>query len=259
MRKYETRLNPHERARREKAHSRAHPLPPAAQTAAIVPAAGKGLRLPGGVAKQFRNLDGIPLFHHCLLRIARSGLVGRLVVVVPPDAEPPALPGGLEVEVRVVPGGARRQDSVRNGLAAAGEATSWVLVHDGARPLPTADLMERCLRGAAETGASIAALRVVDTVKLGDEAGFVQQTHPREGLWLAQTPQVARRELLARALEWAGANDFAGTDEASLLEAIGVRVRLVEGIAQNVKVTTPGDMERAAWLLECEQRASGCV
>ena len=161
----------------------------------------------------------------------------------------------MEVAVEVVEGGARRQDSVRNGLDLLGEDVSWVVVHDGARPLVTPDIMERCLIGAAETGAAIAALPVVDTVKTGDAQGFIEETRPREGLWLAQTPQVARRELLARAMEWADANDFEGTDEAALLEAVGVRVKLVEGSAQNIKVTTPGDIERAARLMELEQGA----
>lgn len=230
-------------------------LPNPDETAAIVPAAGKGLRLPGVVAKQFRNLEGKPLFHHCLLRIARTGLLGRIVVAVPAGSGPPELPDGMEVEVCVVEGGARRQDSVRNGLAALGEGVSWVVVHDGARPLVTRKLIERCLLGAAETGAAIAALRVVDTVKMGDAEGFIEATRPREGLWLAQTPQVARRELLTRAMAWADANDFEGTDEAALLEAVGVRVKLVEGSAENIKVTTPGDMERAARLMELERHA----
>ena len=230
-------------------------LPKPDETAAIVPAAGRGLRLPGAVAKQFRSLVGKPLFHHCLLRIARAGLIGRIVVAVPPDSDPPDLPDGLGVAVEVVEGGARRQDSVKNGLAALGDDVSWVVVHDGARPLVTPDLVERCLLGAAETGASIAALRVVDTVKMGDREGFIEETRPREGLWLAQTPQVAKRELLVRAMKWAEANDFEGTDEAALLEAIGVRVKLVEGSAQNIKVTTLGDMERAARLMQLEKHA----
>lgn len=230
-------------------------LPDPDETAAIVPAAGKGLRLPGAVAKQFRSLAGKPLFHHCLLRIARTGLVGRIVVAVPPGSDPPDLPDGMEVAVEVVEGGASRQNSVRNGLAALGDGVSWVVVHDGARPLVTRELLERCLIGAAETGASIAALRVVDTVKMGDSEGFIESTRPREGLWLAQTPQVARRELLERAMAWAEAGGFEGTDEAALLEAVGVRVKLVEGSAANIKVTTHGDMERAARLMELEKHS----
>ena len=92
-------------------------------------------------------------------------------------------------------------------------------------------------------------------MKAGDAEGYIEATRPREGLWLAQTPQVARRELLARAMAWADANDFEGTDEAALLEAVGVRVKLVEGSAENIKVTTPGDMERAARLMELERHA----
>ena len=230
-------------------------LPAPAEAAAIVPAAGKGLRLPGAVAKQFQILAGKPLFHHCLLRIARTGLVGRIVLALPPGTAPPELPEGIGVEVQVAEGGARRQDSVRNGLDLLGDDVSWVVVHDGARPLVTPDLIERCLIGAVETGAAIAALPVVDTVKTSDADGFIEATRPREGLWLAQTPQAARRELLVRAMEWADANDFEGTDEAALLEAVGVRVKLVEGSAQNIKVTTPGDIERAARLMGLEKYA----
>ena len=230
-------------------------LPDPDEIAAIVPAAGKGLRLPGAVAKQFQILAGKPLFHHCLLRVARTGLVGRVVLAIPPGTDPPELPEGIGVEVQVVEGGPRRQDSVRNGLDLLEDDVSWVVVHDGARPLVTRDLVERCLLGAAETGAAIAALRVVDTVKMGDAEGFIESTRQREGLWLAQTPPAARRELLARAMEWADANDFEGTDEAALLEAVGVRVKLVEGSAENIKVTTPGDIERAARLMELEKYA----
>lgn len=228
-------------------------LPAPEEVAAVVPAAGRGLRLPGAVEKQFRLLAGRPLFHHCLLRIAQEGLVGRIVLAVPSLLRPPPIPGGVGVDLQIVEGGARRQDSVRNGLAALPEGVGWVVVHDGARPLLPPGLVERCLRGAAETGASAAAVRVVDTVKEADAEGYVERTRPRARLWLAQTPQAARRALLWRALAWAEANGFEGTDEAALLEAIGVRVKLVEGGAQNIKVTTPGDMERAARLLGAER------
>ena len=226
-------------------------LPKPEETAAVVLAAGRGSRLPGAVEKQFRELAGRPLFHHALLRIAGEGLVGRIVLAIPSGSEPPPLPHGLETVVEVVEGGARRQDSVANGLAAVGDA-AWVVVHDAARPLLPGGLTARCLLGAAGTGASIAAARVADTVKAAGAEGFIERTVPRESLWLAQTPQVARRELLARALASAEARRFEGTDEAALLEAIGVRVRLVEGCARNVKVTTPEDLALAARLLEAE-------
>ncbi len=229
-------------------------MPHPDQVAAIVPAAGQSARLPGTAAKQFRNLAGVPLFHHALSRVACSGLVGAIVLVVPPSLNPPALPDGMGVDVKIVEGGARRQDSVRNGLAALRDDAAWVVVHDGARPLLPQGLVERCLLAAAETGASAAALRVVDTVKVGDAEGYVERTRPREGLWLAQTPQVARRELLARALTWAEANRFNGTDEAALLEATGVRVKLVESCAENLKVTMPQDLQCAEWLLGAEKR-----
>ena len=220
-------------------------IPPPEKVGAVVPAAGLGERMPGPVAKQFRLLAGIPLLHHTLLRLAAEGRVGSMVLVLPPyGMDSFEVPEGLTVSVRVVAGGARRQDSVANGLAALPEGAEWVAVHDGARPLLPSGLIEACLAGALESGASIAALPVSDTLKRAGSGDFVAETVPRESLWLAQTPQVARRDLLERAMRLAAENDFQATDEAALLEAAGVRVKLVPGARSNLKITTPGDL---AW------------
>ncbi len=225
-------------------------IPSAEKVGAVVPAAGQGARLPGPVAKQFRLLAGVPVLHRTLARIAGDRRIGHLVLVLPPSEwrsfEPP---GELPLPVHPVAGGARRQDSVANGVAALPDEVEWVVVHDGARPLLPAGLVEACLAGARETGACIAALPISDTVKRADKESFQRETLPRDELWLAQTPQVARRDLLVRALETAAAGGVEGTDEAALLEAIGVRVKLVPGSRMNLKITTPEDMALAeAWL-----------
>jgi 2-C-methyl-D-erythritol 4-phosphate cytidylyltransferase len=214
--------------------------------------------LPGAVAKQFRPLAGIPLIWHSLYRLAQSGAVGSIVLVVPPGSPgPPELPD-LGLPLKVIEGGARRQDSVEKGLLALAPGVEWVVIHDGARPLLPPELVGACLAGAQETGAALAALPVWDTVKRGGPGGFVEGTLARDGLWLAQTPQVARRELLERALRAAREEGREGTDEAALLEAVGVRVRLVLGDPINVKVTRPEDLPLAeAWLLSQLSKEKG--
>lgn len=220
--------------------------PPPSRVAAIVPAAGRGERLPGSVSKQFRMLGGVPLVWHALRRIADSGVVGRIVLVLPAESiEAFSAPEGMAVPLDIVQGGPRRQDSVAGGLAALPPEAEWVIVHDGARPLVPPSLVRACLAAALESGAAIAALPVVDTLKREGAAGFAGETIPREGLWQAQTPQVARRDLLERALREAAAAGREGTDEAALLEAIGVRAKLVAGARENLKVTGPADFAAA--------------
>jgi 2-C-methyl-D-erythritol 4-phosphate cytidylyltransferase len=147
----------------------------------------------------------------------------------------------------VVPGGARRQDSVRNGLDALGPC-DWVAVHDAARPFATRDLLLRTLDAAQPTGAAVAAVPVKDTIKRVRD-GAVLQTLPRAELWAVQTPQVFRADLLARAHH---ATDDA-TDDAALVERLGIQVRVAQGAYDNIKITTPDDLALAAWLLD--QRA----
>ncbi len=232
-------------------------IPPAEKVGAVVPAAGGGERLPGPVAKQFRDLGGAPLLHRTLWRLAEEGRVGCIALVLPASEvasfEPPA---GLPVPVLPVAGGSERQYSVVNGLSALPPEVEWVIVHDGARPLLPPGLVEACLAGALETGAAIAALPVSDTVKRAGMGDFIEATVPRGDLWLAQTPQVSRRDLLERSFALAAADGFEGTDEAALLEAMGIRVRLIPGSKFNIKITTPEDLEMAeAYLTHPEAAA----
>lgn len=168
-----------------------------------------------------------------------TGVCGRVVVAVPP---------GHEQEPDWVAGGPSRSASVRNALEAAPEA-ELVVVHDAARPLVTPDLVKRCIAAAGEVDGAIAAAPVTDTVKQADPSGRVVRTLDRTSLWAIQTPQVFRAGVLRRALAVDDATLAAATDDASLVEAVGGSVGVVEARAENFKVTTAADLQRAEAIL----------
>jgi len=148
----------------------------------------------------------------------------------------------------VVAGGAERQASVRQGLVAVPAEVGWIVVHDGVRPCITPELVERVVAEARRHRAAIAALPVAETLKRGAD-GWVQATVERDGLWSVQTPQAFRADVLREAHRRAAAEGIAGTDDAALLERLGVPVRLVPGLPGNVKITRPEDLALAEALL----------
>jgi len=219
---------------------------------AIIAAGGAGRRVGGGVAKQWLELGGRTILEHSVDAFTRHPAVGQTVVVLPPvDAEaPPEWLTGLGPRVRIVPGGARRQDSVANGFDAADASADVVLVHDAARPFVTAEVISRVIAAAAAHGAAIAAIPVSDTVKRveleeGDAGPIIVDTIPREALYLAQTPQGFAHGVLRDAVAL-GRSGVEATDEAMLAERAGHTVRLVEGARSNVKITTAEDLEAAS-------------
>jgi 2-C-methyl-D-erythritol 4-phosphate cytidylyltransferase/2-C-methyl-D-erythritol 2,4-cyclodiphosphate synthase len=218
---------------------------------AIVAAGGSGLR--AGLPKQWLELAGEPVLLRSARLLADCPLVDELVLVVPPGDEPRALPlaGRLAKPARVVAGGAARSDSVRNGLDAL-PGCGVVLVHDAARPFASAALVARVAEAAARDGAALAALAATDTVKRAGpgEPPRVAATLDRRELWLAQTPQAFRRDLLLRAFAAAGAGAAAVTDECALVERLGEPVTLVPGEPGNFKITGPDDVARARALAE---------
>jgi 2-C-methyl-D-erythritol 4-phosphate cytidylyltransferase len=150
---------------------------------------------------------------------------------------------------RLIPGGADRQASVYAGLAAGPAETDVVLVHDGARPLVTPEIVRAAVRVAATEGAAVVAVAVTDTIKMADADGRVVETPPRGRLWAAQTPQAFRAGWLREAHARALADGFRGTDDSSLVERIGHRVWLVPGSPENLKITTTADLVRAEQIL----------
>jgi 2-C-methyl-D-erythritol 4-phosphate cytidylyltransferase/2-C-methyl-D-erythritol 2,4-cyclodiphosphate synthase len=226
------------------------------KTGAVIVAAGSGKRMGTALSKQYLPLLGKPIVVHALEAFERSEVVHAAALVVGADDEEYGRElvrrYGLSKVVRVVAGGAERQHSVKRGLDAIVEAlpgVEWVLVHDGARPLITPEVIARSLGEAKETGAAIPAVPVKDTIKVADRSLCVAATPERQSLWAVQTPQAFRVEVLARAHEQAVAEGFLGTDDAMLAERIGVKVRIAEGDYRNVKVTTPEDLGLAERLL----------
>ncbi|MCI0548504.1 MAG: 2-C-methyl-D-erythritol 4-phosphate cytidylyltransferase [Candidatus Rokubacteria bacterium] len=214
---------------------------------AIVPAGGAGSRLGGRHPKQYLSLGGAPILIHTLRALSRAPSVESLVVAVPAarmGATRALLARYRVPRVVVVAGGAERQESVWLGLQAAPPDTRWILVHDAVRPFITSALVERVLAAAREPGAATCGLPVRETVKRVREA-LVLTTVEREGLWLAQTPQAFRRDLLREAHDKARRDGFAGTDDTVLVERLGGRVAMVAGLPQNLKITVPEDLRSA--------------
>ena len=208
---------------------------------AVIVAAGRSSRM-GGVDKTFAPLLGAPLIAHTVERFEAHPLVGEIALVLAAESvergRELAKSRGWRKVTQVCPGGARRQDSVYNGLTVLSPC-DLVMVHDGARPCLDADTLERGIHAAAEHGAAVAGTPVKDTIKRVSHDLLIEDTPERARLWAAQTPQVFRYNLLLQAYRTAE-GDY--TDDAAMVEAIGHPVRMFEGTYENIKVTTAGDL-----------------
>jgi 2-C-methyl-D-erythritol 4-phosphate cytidylyltransferase len=236
---------------------------PRLSLAVVVAAAGYGARLDSGLPKQYVPLLGIPMLQRTLTVLSACPSVDALAVVVNyQDVE--YCQQEIRVErigkvVRVTPGGDERPISVRNGLHALAEAGTWDLigVHDGARPLVTCEEIELAV-GALEKDPSldgvVLAIPSADTMKIVDEAGLIVSTPDRRSLWRAQTPQIFRRQVLIDAYSAPDEELLGATDDASLVEARGGRVAVVEGSPENFKVTDRVDLRHAEQILAERRR-----
>jgi 2-C-methyl-D-erythritol 4-phosphate cytidylyltransferase/2-C-methyl-D-erythritol 2,4-cyclodiphosphate synthase len=223
--------------------------------AAIIAAGGRGERLGAGVPKQFLAIGGVSILRRSVELFASHERIDEIVVVLPPDlaSSPPDDLPALDKPLLIVPGGARRQDSVRHGFEAVRDRADVVVIHDAARPFASAALISRTIDAAWESGAALAALPASDTIKLARDTPaaaplLVERTLPRERVFLAQTPQAFRTDVLAAAIA-ASQEDVVATDEAVLAEAAGFPVRLVTGEATNLKMTTMTDLTAAQALI----------
>ena len=214
------------------------------QTAgAVIVAAGESQRM-GGMDKVFALLGSktvlarvVEVFHKC-------NTIEQIIVVLSQQN----LPAGEKLiaeqgwsKVSVCPGGERRQDSVLAGISRLSPC-DWIIIHDGARPLVTAELIKHGLEAARETGAAVAAVPVTDTIKIARDDGFVQETSPRHKLWAVQTPQVFRFGIITEAYRQIKGEV---TDDATLVEQLGHKIKLYMGSYDNIKVTTSGDLTLA--------------
>jgi len=213
---------------------------------AIIAAGGRGQRFGAPVPKQLvAAIDGKSALERSVNLFLSHPQIDELVVALPAEfvGSPPPYLRAAPKPIRVVAGGARRQDSVANAFGVINDAAEIVVIHDAARPFASAALISRTIAAAAESGAALAAMPARDTVKraTGQSTPFVSETIPRESVYLAQTPQVFTRRVLRDALAL-GKNGPDATDEAALAERAGHPVRLVEGESTNIKITTPDDL-----------------
>lgn len=216
----------------------------------IIVAGGRGRRFGGAVPKQFRMLGGEPLLAVTARRFAGIAHLTRLIVVAEESefGKCSELLTPLGLPLAMAPAGRERQHSVASGLGVIESNCALVVVHDAARPLVSREQIEGCIAAARDTGAAIVAVPVADTVKRV-AGGRVSETVPRGDLWLAQTPQAFRTDLLLRAHREAARQGIVGTDDAALVERLGFPVAIVPGDASNRKITTPEDLAWAEALL----------
>ena len=225
------------------------------QIAAIIVAGGKGLRMGSDTRKQYLELGGVPILARTLSAFLACPQIDRIVLAAPADDFPfirsqllSLLPG--KERIVLAPGGAERQESVYNALKILGEDfKGLVAVHDGVRPFVSPEELRRVCEAGSRYGAAILAVPAFETLKRLGAEETIAGTLSRDGLWMAQTPQVFRRDLLAAAHEEAREHGVLGTDDASLVERMGVPVRVVTGSRCNIKITTPDDLDLAALFL----------
>ncbi len=224
----------------------------------VVPAAGTGARFGAGLPKQYHQLAGRPLIAHALTRLlAHPAIEGAMVALAPGDTHWPTLALRFDKPLLTCVGGADRADSVLAALRVLPDAVAddaLVLVHDAARPCIRHADLDRLIDAAQnDPVGALLALPLRDTLKRADAQSRVLSTEPREQLWRAQTPQAFRRSALTRALEQARAGNITITDEAMAMERLGLQPLLVEGGADNIKVTVASDLALAERILAAQR------
>ena len=225
------------------------------KTVAIIPAAGAGVRMGADRPKQFINIDNKPLLAVTLEKFQECRVIDIIILVVPESdvafcEEKIVAPFQLSKVKKIIAGGLRRQDSVRLGLESTKGEFGLTLIHDGVRPFVSPYLIEQIVNAAYEYRAVTAAIPAKDTIKEVDKNGLVIGTFERQLLWQVQTPQVFRYEDIKSAHRRAAEEDWGEvTDDAFLMEKIGIPVKVVEGSEKNIKITTKFDIEYAKFLL----------
>ncbi|QTA85074.1 2-C-methyl-D-erythritol 4-phosphate cytidylyltransferase [Desulfonema magnum] len=224
-------------------------------TSAIIVAGGKGLRMKEMVRKQYLLLAGRPILSHTLAVFDQCDAIDKIFLVAPAedfDFCRKNLLGSFHFEKKItlVPGGAERQYSVYNGLMAVSDKKSIVVIHDGVRPFVRHDQITACIESAKEHGACILGMPAFDTLKQVNSSGEIEKTLEREVIWLAQTPQAFQYDIIVSAHEAAAREGYIGTDDASLAERMGQKVKIITGSRNNIKITTQEDLRLAGIIME---------
>ena len=214
---------------------------------AIIVAAGKGIRMKGKMRKQYLELSGRPVLAHSIMTFDSCSLVDEIFLVIPKEDVEYCQNKILSLldlnnQINLVCGGAKRQDSVYNGLKAITKNTDTVVIHDGVRPFIQPEEIEECILVSKKYGACILGTPASDTLKRVDKSDIIETTLSRENIWLAQTPQVFRFDLILKAHETARRDGYVGTDDASLVERLGEDVKIINGGRFNIKITKKKDL-----------------
>lgn len=225
--------------------------------AAVIVAAGKGARMQAPLRKQYLSLAGLPILARTLLVFEGCDLVDDIYLVIPKVdldfcREKIISRVTLTRKLHLVFGGARRQDSVYNGLQKIDPDCSIVVIHDGVRPFVNIEQVVATIKGAREFGACILGVPAHDTLKQVDAHENIVHTLQRDNIWLAQTPQTFRCDLIKKAHEKAKSDGYLGTDDASLVERLGESVKIILGSRGNIKITHEEDLKMAQCLLASE-------
>lgn len=220
----------------------------------IIAAAGTGSRMKAGMNKQFIPMAGKPMLAHTLKAFQESEHIESIILVAGKDElcycrKEIIDTYGITKADKLIEGGKTRQESVYNGLKAVSPKCDIVLIHDGARPIVKPGLIKSCIEGAELYGAVTAGVPVKETVKVVSSENYVEYTPKRESIWVTQTPQAFRLELILKAHENALEKGITGTDDAFLAELMGYKVKMIESYYENIKITTPEDLITAEAIL----------
>lgn len=219
----------------------------------VIVSAGKGSRMKADINKQFLKIGDKEVIAHTIDKFYNNKNIGEIIIVVREDEKEFFQENIINKygykNIKIAFGGKERQDSVYNGLKEADEKCEIVLIHDGARPFVTNEIIDKSIEGAKEYKSTIVGVPVKDTIKIVDENKDVCDTPNRSRLWAIQTPQVFDYSLIVKAHEKAKNNKYYGTDDSMLMEYLGYDVKVIEGSYDNIKITTPEDLKIAQEIL----------
>jgi 2-C-methyl-D-erythritol 4-phosphate cytidylyltransferase len=229
---------------------------------AVIVSAGKGQRFLEGKKKQFYLLADKPILAHTLGKFESCPLIRSILLVVGQEDMDYCLKEiveryGFRKVSQIIPGGKRRQESVKNGIDALPEGTEIAVIHDGVRPFVTREMIEDSIRSAERFGAVVMAMPVKETIKMANPDGTILKTLDRETLWQIQTPQTFQANVIREAHQKASEEGFTGTDDASLVERLGMKVHILPGSYTNIKITTPEDLILANLFLQIKTQKKG--
>ncbi len=221
---------------------------------AIIAAAGMGKRMNMNINKQFLSIGNIPVLAHTIKKLGKSRYIDFLIIIIK-ETDILYLSDiinrfKINLDYKIVYGGRERQDSIYNGLINMPKETDIVLTHDGARPFVSVEKVDEAIEKVEETGACVLANKVKDTIKVSLDGKTVDYTPNRDMLWQVQTPQVFETQILLKAYNQAYSEDYYGTDDCSLVEKTGIKVKLINNSYDNIKITTKEDLHIAKTLIK---------